>query len=773
MNQFMRSGEFHYFRVPRDAWRDRLRMMAEAGLSAASIYVPWNWHSPAEGTVDFTGVSAPERDLPAVLEEIASAGLDCVFRPGPFITAEWRNGGIPDWLLAGYPEIGALDANGQPSSRGRAYPVITHSHPAYLGRAREWLEQALAVARPYAKDNSGPVVNVQLDDEPSYWRTLAEPLAADYNPFLLDRYARWLESRNAGTAGPPRGPARDHAGVLAHLDWLEFKLAEVNSYVQSLCEVVLGSGFGQTGSGISLLHPYLLPWSAVRCAEHIRANALPIELTNECYLALFSGSSVSEQKMGAVLACHETYLMWRSGTPGEPVTIEVQVSNSSWLTPGSMELLYALTVARGIRGLNYYMMAGGSNPAGFENITGAEYDIAAPISRSGEPRAHYDVIAKLSRVMGGWLGDRLASAQPLRDTWIGGYAPYEMASLTGAADLLGMSQLAEAFDGGDIGQSAANSLAALFAVNSVSFGCVDLESDIPPVPQLWVPGGAFMARESQERLEAYARSGGHLVIMPDVPRLDQALEPCEVLAELLGDPAIERREAEVVIAYADSGETLAATGLICTADVPQDARVLARDAETGRPCAFTREAGLGQVTYLGFPFRYMPTSGEGQHDFLKALLPRTRAAWATPAPFAAFQLQGAEAGLLCLANPLETAGEPTVFYSTPEGTRRRLPEALDGIPFTGRGARLLPVNVNLGGGLALRHATWELVAADVTDDRAELTFAVPGRAPGEVAFEGQRSPVRVTGGTVLSDSGGVYVIEPAGGEVRVLAGRQP
>lgn len=761
MSSFLHSGEFHYFRVPRADWRDRLRTMADAGLNTVSIYVPWNWHSPADGVTDFTSADVPERDLPAALAEIESAGLDCVFRPGPFITAEWRDGGIPAWLIRDYPLVAALDSEGRPSGAGRAYPVITHSHPDYRAKSREWLEQALEIARPFTKDAGGPVVNVQLDDEPSYWRTLAEPLAADYNPVLLGRY----------TGTPPREPARDHAGARAHLDWFEFKLAEVNDYVRFLYEVVTGSGVAGpgTGTGISLLHPYLLPWSAVRSSEHIRANRLPIQLTNECYLALFSGSAVPEQKLGAVLACHETYLMWRKGTPGDPVTIEIQGSNSTWLSAGAMELLYALTLARGIRGLSYYMMVGGTNPPGFENNTGSEYDICAPISRTGQTRPHYDVIAKAGKIMGGWLGEQLDGAQPLRDTWIGGYAPYEMAHLAGCADVLGMTELAQTFDGGDIGQSSASSLAALFALNSVSFGCADLESDIPQVPQLWVPGGAFMAERVQQNLAGYVRAGGHLVIMPELPSLDEHFKPCGILAEIAGDPVIERCDTEVATAYTESGRTLATAGIMCTVQPPRDATVLARDSETGHPCAYRLDHGSGSITYLGFPLRYMPVAGDGQHEFLLELLPAPRGAATAARPLAAFQLKGATADLLCVANPLEARATTVVSYTITEGEHRQLPLILPGVPFDGRGARLLPVNVSLGDGLVLRYATWELLDAAFDGDRVELTFHAPGGTPGEVLLEGLTGRVAVEGGTIRDGSASALVIDPSSDHVRVLA----
>lgn len=43
------SGSMHYFRVPNEYWRDRLRKMRAAGLNAVQTYVPWNLHEPEPG----------------------------------------------------------------------------------------------------------------------------------------------------------------------------------------------------------------------------------------------------------------------------------------------------------------------------------------------------------------------------------------------------------------------------------------------------------------------------------------------------------------------------------------------------------------------------------------------------------------------------------------------------------------------------------------------------------------------------------------------------
>ena len=90
------SGEFHPFRLPSPAlWRDILEKFKANGFNAISIYIPWNFHSPAPGSYDFTGV----RDVGAMLDMAADVGLFVIARPGPYINAEVDGGGFP----AGWP----------------------------------------------------------------------------------------------------------------------------------------------------------------------------------------------------------------------------------------------------------------------------------------------------------------------------------------------------------------------------------------------------------------------------------------------------------------------------------------------------------------------------------------------------------------------------------------------------------------------------------------------------------------------------------------------
>lgn len=773
---FLLSGEFHYFRVPRRAWAERLTLMTEAGLDTASVYVPWNWHQADDNTFDFVGNSSPERDLRGALDEIASAGLSCVLRPGPFITAEWGNGGIPSWFLSKRPEALALDAGGRYAGTGRLYPAITYAHEAYRDAAKAWLNAVLEVAQPYLASRGGPVVNVQLDDEPSYWQLIFEPLAADYNPALLEgdgaasRYATFLLGRfgsldalnrrygtswkNESGLDPPREPARSVADLPRFIDWFEFKLAEINDYIAYLFGVARDAGVDVR---MSMLHPYLLPVSALRCSQFLRASCLPLQLTNECYLALFSGSSVDESKLGAVLACHEAYLMWAIPDNGPLLTMELQGSNSSYLTPGAMELLYALTVARGIRGVSYYMMVGGKNPRGFENGTGSEYDISAPISADGQRQPHYHVISKLSQVVRGWLGSRLADARVLRDTWVGCYQPYEAMLCSLPKEPAGFEGMGDAFSAGDIGQSKAASLASLMALNSISFGYVDLEAasqqELSALHQLWVPGGPFMAREVQQRLIEYVQGGGHLVVLPSLPELDEELQPCGLLSDMVlgrGESSVEPKVVAAAVLYDGEGGDLVAAGALRSWDMPPGAEALLKDGE-GMTYAFTRPVGRGTVTLIGFNLRYMPTTGRGQHRFLTRLVEGAagrRQAWASTLPCAAFQLLGSGAGVVCVVNPVELPATPRVYYTSFDGELRQMPHLLEGIEFLGRGARLLPVSLKIGGSALLAHSTWELLSVQETGTLVKLEFSCPV-TKGEVAFSGLVDQPQITGGRVL------------------------
>lgn len=136
------SGEMHYPRVPREYWRDRLRMARAMGLDTISTYVFWNRHERVRGVYDFEG----ENDVAAYVRYAQEEGLDVILRPGPYVCAEWDFGGLPAWLLR------------------EGVPVRT-AHERYMKPVREWLKRLGEELAPLQRAHGGPIAAVQVENE--------------------------------------------------------------------------------------------------------------------------------------------------------------------------------------------------------------------------------------------------------------------------------------------------------------------------------------------------------------------------------------------------------------------------------------------------------------------------------------------------------------------------------------------------------------------------------------------------------------------------------
>ncbi|MFK3671074.1 beta-galactosidase [Leifsonia aquatica] len=88
------SGAMHYFRTLPEQWPHRLRSLRAMGLNTVETYLAWNVHEPDEGRWERLD------DIRRFLDAAAHAGLRTIVRPGPYICAEWDNGGLPSWVTA-------------------------------------------------------------------------------------------------------------------------------------------------------------------------------------------------------------------------------------------------------------------------------------------------------------------------------------------------------------------------------------------------------------------------------------------------------------------------------------------------------------------------------------------------------------------------------------------------------------------------------------------------------------------------------------------------
>ncbi|MGN8048880.1 glycoside hydrolase family 35 protein [Curtobacterium sp. 22159] len=151
------SGAIHYFRVHPDLWADRIRKAKLMGLNTVETYVAWNAHAPSPGVFDLTG----GLDLGRFLDLVHAEGMHAIVRPGPYICAEWTNGGLPYWLFAD----GTVG--------------VRRNEPRFLAAVQQYLEQLAPVLVPRQIDQGGPIVLVQVENEygaygsdPEYLRAL-------------------------------------------------------------------------------------------------------------------------------------------------------------------------------------------------------------------------------------------------------------------------------------------------------------------------------------------------------------------------------------------------------------------------------------------------------------------------------------------------------------------------------------------------------------------------------------------------------------------------
>ena len=159
---FLNSAAIHYFRMPKEEWREVLVKAKLAGMNCIDTYFAWNVHEPNEGEWNFEG----DADCGAFLDLCAELGLWVIARPGPFICAEWDFGGFPWWL--GLKE----------GVKFRAY------NETYLKYVDLYFDQIAEIIRKRQLSQGGTVILVQVENEYGYLTDDAS--AAAYMSHLRD-----------------------------------------------------------------------------------------------------------------------------------------------------------------------------------------------------------------------------------------------------------------------------------------------------------------------------------------------------------------------------------------------------------------------------------------------------------------------------------------------------------------------------------------------------------------------------------------------------------
>uniref|UniRef100_A0A8C8XHG0 Beta-galactosidase n=1 Tax=Panthera leo TaxID=9689 RepID=A0A8C8XHG0_PANLE len=137
------AGTIHYFRVPREYWRDRLLKLKACGFNTLTTHIPWNLHEPRKGWFYFTA----NLDFMAFISIASEVGLWVILCPGLYIGSDLDLGGLPSWLLQ------------DPKMKLRT------TYKGFTKAMNHYFDELIPKIVPLQYGKGGPIIAVQVENE--------------------------------------------------------------------------------------------------------------------------------------------------------------------------------------------------------------------------------------------------------------------------------------------------------------------------------------------------------------------------------------------------------------------------------------------------------------------------------------------------------------------------------------------------------------------------------------------------------------------------------
>ena len=586
---FLISGEFQYFRVPKNDWSKRLDLLIEAGGNCVATYVPWVLHEPVEG--DFKIGDEPYRDLEGFLDLCKEKGLPVIARPGPYQYSEMKHCGLPHWLCRDYPEIIALDINGEKTMMECS---VSYLHPVFLEKTKKWFDFICPILAKYTVSKNGPILYMQFDNE---LIGVHEWFGGwDYHPVGMgiggeeNRYARFLKKKYEDISALNMAYESDYpsfgeikpwpkATPVKDKDYRDFYLANIAEY-----SLILAEWMREYGIDCDLVHNSANPGMNPYFLETVTALGEGFLLGSDLYYNLnmdFEANNPTPKYFIKGLICHDELRLM-----GFPSTIYEMQSGSAaeWppILAEDLKCWYLSNIAAGMKGVNYYVFTGGPNP---ENISGDGhvYDYGAGIAADGTIRPIYH----MQKEFGAFLHDNawLSRSERVSDFYLG--LDWEKAR--------SKDETWEFMQKGIM-------ITSLCSSFMPEFVCLNGDlSDYIDKPLL-IAGDQCMDGGIQKKLVDYVKGGGDLCLISMMPELDENFAPCTILADFIGTQTESFRVPDMDISLDD------VSGLICRTwkcdRIPDGAEAFAFDKNSGQVLGWQAKYENGTITWLGMRWRH-------------------------------------------------------------------------------------------------------------------------------------------------------------------------
>lgn len=596
-DQFLISGEFHYFRVPAEDWKRRMELFKEAGGNCLATYVPWLIHEPEEGTILFGDI--PSRDLCRFLNTAREVGLKVLLRPGPYQYSELINAGLPDWLLDTYPEILARNIQGDAFSEDS----ISYLHPVFLQKARAYFKAFADIVRPYMGD---PVVMLQTDNELSGIQIWSGSM--DYHPvtmgigtengrypsFLKKKYgtlqavnqAYQLHAASWADIRPVESPDHSDPALCRRMqDYYDFYCGTMAEYMK-----LLSGWLREDGLKVPICHNSANPNMNSMFTESVDLMGEDFLLGSDHYYTL--NQSWAQNNPTPQYAVHVYYsneMLRLLGMP--PTVLEMpggSPSDTPPILPEDLLACYQTNLAMGMKGVNYYVYTGGPNFPG-TGTTCSIYDYNALIHADGSCNPTYQSLKAFDEFMisHSWMqrGSRRGSAV------IG----FEWKSTR----CQGFDWTSQTFTRSDCWEFTRLGVIYTMMCSKYAPELISLDQPLDLSRPLIVPTPSAMSRNAQQNLIDFVENGGQLLLLGTLPETDDELVPCTLLREYLGSPKLcKPRKRTGVVSYAPYGDVYGMTPLHILETLPEHSETLCTEALSGGILGFSQSHGRGRVFYL-------------------------------------------------------------------------------------------------------------------------------------------------------------------------------
>jgi hypothetical protein len=519
------AAEMHYYRVHKRYWAICFERIKKAGFTMICSSVPWNLHERAIGQFDFAGVSGSQTDLIVFLELAREFGFKVILRCGPYIGAEWSNGGIPDFIFAD-TEILSRDKEGNPlKSESEAGVdsgfVPSYLHPKYLNHIKRYFSGLVESIQNYIYPK-GPVFLMHIDEDISF-RGNNRPFDGDYGDFALKTgYIGFLEKKYGSVESlniaynkkvrkfseveaPTKIEVKKPEEILRYLDWAEFKENTLSDYVNVVRERLESLGVGALFStGVPHRSYFGAPanWKAI--SDH----------------KVYVGLSLDKYENYPQISRHLRYLnstsnfSWASrlftGKPaGEPSVAE----KYGGIENRSLKFQLTTALSSGIKGIVSYM------------FIERDHWYGSPLGEDGTVRESYDLISRLNEAIPRMKLENLYNLAQVGIAYDRSLLRYRYLDVDQPFPYINYL-----FD------FCIPGLYRSFSRLNYDYDIIDTStvSRFGELKVVFVPIAEFMPESMQTRLIEIIKEGANVVFIGLLPRYNEIMRPSHLLSKTLG-----------------------------------------------------------------------------------------------------------------------------------------------------------------------------------------------------------------------------------------------